>query len=108
VEYQLVSVTEAVEYGLKTPSGEVIWPPLDYRGFAIDTEAARSDLPNVLRVCAGELKLDPEPFVAGFRWVPRSVTTMVVAKVFDESIPIDGLVLPPSVDAESPPSTPND
>lgn len=92
MEYQLVSVEEAVEYGLQTPDGTVIWPPQDYRGFAIDTAADRAELPTVLRVCAGELLLDPESFAAGFGWVPRAVMTTVVAKVLDGRLSIDEFV----------------
>lgn len=105
MEYQLVSVREDVEYGLRTPSGNVIWPPDTYRGFDFSDEAQRADMPNVLRVAGSELGFDPEEFAGSFKWVPRSVTTMIVAKVSDGDIGIDDLQVR---DAELSPSTPNE
>lgn len=101
MEHQLVSVTETIEYGLRTPDGTVIWPPGTYKDFPIDTEAARSDMGNVLRVAASNLMLDPEGFVSGFGWVFRTVTATVVAKVSPTGLAIDALHLP-TVDQPDP------
>jgi len=87
-DYQLVSVDEQVEYGLRTPDGTVIWPPETYRGYPFSTNEERAAFQDILNAAAVELKLDIATFVGGFQWVPRSRTTLVVAKVYDQHLDI--------------------
>lgn len=101
--YTLGEVTETVEYGLLTPSGAVVWPPEDYRGYPLNTAEERARICEILRVGGAEMLLDPEQFAGGFSWVSRRRTMTVVYGMSTETLAIDH-----DWPAERTNSTPND
>lgn len=102
MSYELGSIVEEVEYGLRTPDGTIIWPPDQFLGHPIDTETDRNALPEALRAHAVELKINHDAFLGSYQWVPRTRTTTVVYKLDDD------VLFGPQTPAEPQAPTPND
>lgn len=103
------TVTEATEIGLLCPDGSVIWPPQTYVGHGIATPEERNAIPNLLAAAAPQMRLDPQTFLASFRWVFRTVTTVVLMKTEEDSLDMTARwEVNGCADAEPPVSTPNE
>ena len=60
-----------VEIGLRLPNGTHIWPPLEYKGFPIETSEQRHKLAEALTQTEADLNMSPGYFVQLHAWVQR-------------------------------------
>ncbi len=69
--------SQVEEFGLKIPTGHVVWPPELWNGRSFNTPEDRAALFNAIQESETRLGFAPGELLARYSWVIRTVATVV-------------------------------
>lgn len=83
-------ISHSFEYGLRLPTGEVVWPPGNWHGLSVDEPGARDQIITAINGSAINLGIDPEELVSRYGWAIRRVTRYSTVVRTEEGVhPLD-------------------